>query len=349
MNDSAIPSFWRGDLSTIEALKTQSKKGTPRTLAFSPGGRAVWCFSYGEKQQLISRANYNSACGANDLEAYLPQSGKKPVILLIGGVHGQETEGIVALCNLISLLETGVDLGGEPNNAVIKAAEKVRLLIVPCANPDGRARVEPPAMIGYTKHELAYWGQGTWKDGSLCLWPDCKKVHPILSSAAHLGGYFNDDGINLMHDQFFAPMAEETRALLKLAAEEFADMILLLHGGTNSLNDLQYPAYAPREVYEAIAGLAKCCDQAAQPEGLAFLKRPIPDMPSGQTPPSFNLTSALHHVGGAVSALFESNQCIVDEIGPKFTMEQIYRSHMILFEQTCLEFTKRMSDGEKEQ
>ena len=144
-------------------------------------------------------------------------------------------------------------------------------------------------------------------------------------------------------------MAEETRALLKLAAEEFADMILLLHGGTNSLNDLQYPAYAPREVYEAIAGLAKCCDQAAQPEGLAFLKRPIPDMPSGQTPPSFNLTSALHHVGGAVSALFESNQCIVDEIGPKFTMEQIYRSHMILFEQTCLEFTKRMSDGEKEQ
>ncbi len=324
----------------------QSRKGTPYPLAFSPGGRAVWCFSYGKKQQLNSRANYNSACGANDYRAYLSRDGKKPVILLIGGIHGQETEGIVALCNLISLLETGADLNGDANEAIVEATEKVRLVIIPCANPDGRARVEPSTMVGCTKEELAYWGQGTWKDGSLCLWPDCKKVHPILSSVARLGGYFNDNGINLMHDQFFAPMAEETRALLKLAEEEFADVILLLHGGTNSLNDLQYPAYAPKEIYEAIAQLARRCDQMARSEGLAFLKRPIPTMPSGETPPSFNLTSALHHVGGAVSALFESNQCIIDEAGPKLTMEQIYRSHMILFEQTCREFAEQMLAGE---
>ena len=60
---------------------------------------------------------------------------------------------------------------------------------------------------------------------------------------------------------------------------------------------------------------------------------PIPPREGGEIPPSFNLVSALHHVCGAVSGLFESNQCVIDEPGVRLNHEQVYRSHMILFEQ----------------
>ena len=44
---------------------------------------------------------------------------------------------------------------------------------------------------------------------------------------------------------------------------------------------------------------------------------------------------ALHPVCGAVSATFESNQCVIDQQGAHWTHEQIDRSHRILFE-NCL-------------
>jgi hypothetical protein len=40
--------------------------------------------------------------------------------------------------------------------------------------------------------ELRFWGQGTWKDGTLCGWPDCKSIHPIANHSNHLGGYYNE-------------------------------------------------------------------------------------------------------------------------------------------------------------
>ena len=91
---------------------------------------------------------------------------------MVGAIHGQETEGTAALLNLISLLETGVDLQGIHNAAMLEACSRVRLLIIPVLNADGRKRVVPQAMIGKTWEEFRYWGQGTWSDGSLCEWPD---------------------------------------------------------------------------------------------------------------------------------------------------------------------------------
>ena len=265
------------------------------------------------------------------------------LVLLIGAEHGQETEGTAALVNLISLLETGFDLAGLPNEALCRAAENVRLLIIPVMNPDGRARVTPEAMIGCTNDELRYWGQGTWHDGSLCSWPDCKKVHPIRDAVDFLGGYFNDDGVNLVHDQFFHPMAKETAALLQLVEEECADCVLHLHGGTNSVNDLLYTSYVPVEINESIRELAVRCDTAASREGGAFSVRDLPDREHGLTPPSFNLASAVHHVCGAVSAIFESNECICDAPGQKQTYEEIIRGHMILFEQAFKMFSERQN------
>jgi hypothetical protein len=49
-------------------------------------------------------------------------------------------------------------------------------------------------------------------------------------------------------------------------------------------------------------------------------------------PPSFNLTSAIHHVSGGLSVLFESNTGM-DAPGLSYTCEQILDLHLVLFEE----------------
>jgi len=324
---SEIPGFWKSDLDTLDC---QAREYGAKQLCLSAGGRTVWLFEYGEKQNILSRANYCSALFVGDRKAYIGNDFKKPVVLLIGAIHGQETEGVAALLNLISLIETGKDFAGNSNQPLLDAAKQVRLLIVPVANPDGRARVTPASMIGCERKDLEYWGQGTWKDGSLCGWPACKKVHPIKDYVDFLGGYFNDDGVNLMCDNFFSPMAHETSALLKLAGDEFADYIVLLHGGTNDANRIIPTSFVPSEINKELIELSKICDAEARKEGLQF---EYPERP----PAVFELTSALHHVGGGFSMVFESNECVVDAgYGAQYSHEQIYRSHMILFEQLLI-------------
>lgn len=48
--------------------------------------------------------------------------------------------------------------------------------------------------------------------------------------------------------------------------------------------------------------------------------------------PSFNLSSAIHHVSGGLSLLFESNTGL-DAEGLIFTCDQILDCHLVLFEQ----------------
>jgi len=336
MSMMEVPSYWVTDLEHISELARTARNAQVTNLGNSAGGRPVWAFSYGEKQELVGTANYSSACGAKDKNCYAPQKGKKPVVILLGAVHGAEIEGTAALINLIHLLEDGKDLRGEDNPALKQAVEGIRLVIVPVCNPDGRARFPFAAPEGMTMEEQRYWFQGTWKDGSLCGWPGCKEIHPIKDKCDFLGCYFNDDGVNIMHDNFFRPMAQETRYLIDLADEEKADYIIHLHGGSNSNNALCQPNYVTQESQERVFELAVRCDAEARKEGLSFAVISLPPRERGETPPSFNLVSALHHVCGAVSAVFESNQHVAGSPGPKFSFDEIYRSHMILFEQIFL-------------
>lgn len=321
---------WKSGYEYVLSAFENAEKCEKRVLAITPGGRKQVAFIYGKAEDGKRQANYSSACGAKDKNAYHKKHAV-PVIMLIGAVHGQETEGVAAIMNLISLLETGKDLAGDTNDSLLTLANSVRLVIVPLANPDGRARVVPETIIGLTEKDLRYWGQGTWANGELCGWPECKMVHPI-KNVGFLGGYYNDNGINIMHDNFFNPMAEETRHLLSLADETQPDGIFQLHGGSNSENALLQPFYTPAEVNKAIQEIAIRADKKARNENLSFHILPIPDKPSGETPPSFNLVDALHHVCGAVSACFESNEGLTDGNPPIWTEEQVLRSHEILFE-----------------
>ena len=80
---------------------------------------SAWCWlricpdasAHGEP--LASRANFNSAIGAQAPSAYRDKAARqKPVLLFIGPVYGHEVEGLTGLLNLVQILETGRDLRG---------------------------------------------------------------------------------------------------------------------------------------------------------------------------------------------------------------------------------------------
>ena len=323
--------YWRTRVCDIDEALDTAKRGQVHTLCKSAGGRTIRYITYGEKENYNRTANLSSACGARDPKYYADREGKRPTIMIIGATHGQETEGICGILNLIKMIETGTDFRGERVESMMQAFEEsdCRLIIIPAYNLDGRARCEPDSMLEEPPESLRYHGQGTWKDGSLCGWPECKTIHPIKEAAGFLGAYYNDDGINLMHDNFFAPMAEETRALLKLADEEAPECVMGLHGGSNSTNVILQPDYAPLNICEGVYRLAQEGARLAEAQGLPSNVQAIKSgAPKGT--PSFNLTSALVHVCNCVSGTYESNEGLVDR--NQFNADMILRHHYCLFE-----------------
>lgn len=145
-------------LPEVDAAYESAVKVTEKCiLGYSAGSRPLYKLAYNIKK-LPGQANYSSTLGAKDRTCYSNPANTHPTILLIGAEHGQETEGVAALMNLISLMETGKDLAGNGNDALLELTKKVRLVILSVANPDGRARVEPAGMVGLTGRELRYWG-----------------------------------------------------------------------------------------------------------------------------------------------------------------------------------------------
>jgi hypothetical protein len=265
----------------------------------------------------------------------------KPVLLIVGGIHGGELEGIVAVLNLIHVLETGADYRGVRHDYITAVKDQFRWLLIPCMNPDGRARISIDTFVGLSTEDFRYYMQGTWKDGTLCDWPACKEIHPILEASSFLGAYFNDNGINMMHDNFFSPMANETQLLLELAEREAVDATVLLHGGANTVNHILPLHYATGRILDLQNQFIEQLTNAKTAQNLKFwpMYNNLTLSPV-DAPPSFNFTSALHHVSGGMSMTYECNMGL-EAPGEKFTYEEMINSHFVLFEQ----LTKFIADN----
>jgi len=327
-------SFWISKLADIEDTMGSLSRGRASVLTSSAGGRPVYLAEYGDKEDFGRQANYSSACGARDPSKYANKGeNAKPVLLIVGGVHGGELEGIVGVMNLIRLLETGADYRGRRHDFLYENASRFRLLLIPCMNPDGRARLPVDSLIGVPYEKFVFFMQGAWKDGTLCRWPDCKAVHPIKEASGFLGSYFNDDGVNFMHDNFFSPMARESSALLGLADREAVDFHMSLHGGADTAVHFPWIPYLPVDVKHRQQAFNLRMAEAHRGRGLPFdvVEQTVQD--GERHPyPSFNLTTAVHHVCGGLSMTYESNMGI-DGPGIRLTPDEILDCHFLLFEE----------------
>lgn len=329
-----IPHYWKHSLTDISGELQKVRLGRVSAFAESAGKRDIYLVEYGEKEDFKRQANYGSACGARNVKYYArKEEDNKPVVMFIAGIHGGEFEGIVGTLNLLRVIETGEDMRGRRWDYIHERWSQYRLLIIPCMNPDGRARVPLDTIAGCTLAELRYYIQGTWKDGSLCGYPGCKAVHPILDQVDHLGGYFNDQGINMMHDNFFMPMAPETASLMALTDIEAPDFIVGLHGGGNCTNFILKTDYIPARMGRKIDEFDDRLYESSLRHGLRFKKQTSFFDDNVSPPPSFGLSAALHHISGGISFTYESNQALNDT-GDTYSYDEILESHLLLFEES---------------
>ncbi|HUU28079.1 MAG TPA: M14 family zinc carboxypeptidase [archaeon] len=324
--ENQIPSFWKSRVSDIEEVLKSVSRGKVRQFGESYGHRPIYFVSYGEREPYARTANFSSAIYSGHPEAFCERDKQaKPVLLILGPVHGGELEGIVSCLNLIEILETGSDFRGQKWPGISSRADKLRIGIVPLANPDGRARLPYDSFVGQTNETMHKYSQGTRKDGTLYNWPYVSRNHPMVGDVGFLGAYFNDGGVNIYLDCFFRPMAPETRAIFDLAIDEAPDMIVGLHSHEMPAEFLQTYLVPPKlrewtaEIQKRYAGLMK-------EKGLPF----TPPRPTSSN--AFELSDALYHTTGAVSILFEGPQGIVGMPHKPIDYATILDSHLVMFE-----------------
>jgi hypothetical protein len=317
-NPSDLPDFYKATLSDIETELKAITKGSYTTIAHSPGGLPVYAVYYGVKDEFHSQANYNSAVAARNPAFYAKKnSDTKPVIFFLGPVHGQESEGLVGLLNLIHIAETGKDHRGREWPQIKEYFDQFRVIIIPNGNPDGRHRSPYDTFVGLPEDIMTKYGQGTKLDGTPWRWPHAKALHPMKGDVEILGAYYNDDGINLMHDDFFEPMASETKAIFKVAREEVPDMTVSLHSCSCTpfvIQNSHVPLFMKKRIADFALGLNNRFIKEGLPNRGANYSLSLAD-DDEEFPPraSFNLVSALHHATGTMSFTFESPHGTIED------------------------------------
>jgi hypothetical protein len=211
------------------------KRADVREFARSAGGRPLHAVSFGAFEPVERRANLSSALAAGRPEAFYGPGRTKRVLQIHSAIHGAEMESIAGVINLISVLETGKDLDGVAWPRLSEYAQRLRIVIVPVANPDGRARLGSNDPVGWSEYQQEKYRHGLNAEGGYITWPACKIPHPRNPKEdSFLGGYFNDAGVNPLHGIFLdRSTAPESHGLAELAAREVPDCFIDLHSCTS--------------------------------------------------------------------------------------------------------------------
>jgi len=228
----STPSFYETSLEAVERRLKGVRLGEVHNFGHSASGKELKAIYYGANEPIERTANLSSALASGKPEAFFGERKReRQVLMIVSAVHGAEMESIAGVMNLISVLETGCDLKGTRWNVIDEMAKRLRIVIVPVANPDGRSCIPSDDPTRWSLDEQEKYRHGLWKDGSEITWPACKAWHPMpKEKVSFLGGYFNERGVNPTLGVFLGgDLAPETYALLELAVEEAPDCVLDLH------------------------------------------------------------------------------------------------------------------------
>jgi hypothetical protein len=305
-----IPSFWLSTVDEVaEFLYKNVEKGQIKIIGTSAGGRPIRAVTYGKPRIGEGTTTFSGSLGFRDVRAYRGPDHEKTVYLGMASVHGGEFEGIVGMVNLISVLETGKDLRGKEWPEFNDVANQLdRIVLIPIMNPDGRARI-PLRMEKYydtdhTVHE--YINTGGYPDGTNIGWPQVKEFIPLdFGRPLFPGGYPNDAGVNIQHDDFLGDRQPETQALFDLAKRERPDLILNMHTGAFYMS--MHRPFAEPVLSPVFDSLYTCVHTRLALEGLQHTKDPSTEANPDRAPRSvYNLDGALNLHCGALSVVVES-------------------------------------------
>jgi len=159
-----------------------------------------------------------------------------------------------------------------------------------------------------------------------------------------LGGYFDDNGVNMMHDEWTSLMSNTSKAIFDMVRNEAPNMYIDLHscGSGPVLLPARYTPFSVKQRLERFKSILR--------EQLLKQNYWIKDSnivaiegEEGKPIPAFNRTSMLYHTGADLPFVFENpHGCI--EYTP-LSYEDILNIDHILFE-TALDFICGRIDGE---
>lgn len=299
-----IPEFFQVEVEEIDKCIAGVQRGQIERIATSPGGRPVYAVSYNLNPLHQPTTNLSGFAGGGAPGSYVNEE-RRQVIVLIGGCHGAESEGVAGCVNMLYQLEQGQDLRGQCDEELNTLLEHYHLIIIPCLNPDGRAR-SPKTLDGVEGEEYTRVCQGVWKDGSSIGYPNCKNFQPLKpEDVQHLGGYPNDDGYNLMHDATPGDIrTKEVRGLLRLVDSVQADLCIHLHGH-QQLADILPPNAGCFDLHRRrILAYRRRMMEELQAAGIPTKDYPTPDPAATWLCPP-NLATMTAMTSGALSPVFE--------------------------------------------
>jgi hypothetical protein len=305
-----IPDFWvSGYNEVMDFLKKTVRKGVVEVIGTSAGGRPIKAVFYGKQRQGVGTTTFSGSLGFGDVKAYRGPDHDKKVYMGMAAVHGGEFEGIVGMVNLISVIETGKDLRGTEWPEITSVVTKLdRIILIPIVNPDGRVRI-PLRMELYRDTDFTvaeFLNTGGKADGTITGWPQIKEFIPMdFSLPGFPGGYPNDAGVNVQHDNFAGKRQPETQALFDLTEREKPDVVINLHTGAVYMR-MDRPICEPA-LNPAFDGLFRYVQSELAIRGLQFTKDPsLEGNPANATTGVYNLDGALNFHCGALSVVVES-------------------------------------------
>jgi hypothetical protein len=306
----SIPAYW---VSTYDAvtdfLLKNVHKGKVEIIGTTAGGKAIRAVLYGKPREGKGTTTFSGSLGFGDSRAYRGPDHDKTVYMAMAAVHGGEFEGIVGMVNLISVIETGKDLRGRSWPAINEWFSKLdRVILIPIVNADGRVRI-PLRMETFRGTDLTvaeYLNTGGKPDGTITGWPQIKEFIPMKMDGPNFpGGYPNDAGVNIQHDDFFGKRQPETQALFDLTTREKPDVILNLHTGAVYMR-MDRPLGEPA-LHDAFDTLFNYVHSELGARGLQYYKDPEKaGDPALASTGVYNIDGALNFNCGAMSVVVES-------------------------------------------
>jgi hypothetical protein len=305
----AAPEWWVSQPDAAATLCEQLAGVETSVLGQTAGGRDIMVAAIGAREPLPDRTSNSlgsALAGGRAAAFYGDGDRERQSLLVVGNAHGIEFEGTVVALNLLNIVVTGSDLRGRPWPALQEAASQLRLVVIPHLNMDGRCRYsEVSHFLDHDMEAYRQVSQGDWLDGSPLKWPTSKLQNPIPPDQVQtMGGYFNDNGVNLVYDTGLGVDPQpEVRALLAFCRDEMPDCAVCSHTDRGSL--LQPPdSYIPDHFRQRQTQVAAFVTARAQRDGI-INRHLVSQRSYGYAGQVMYQTDLIYHACGALPLLFE--------------------------------------------